>query len=150
MNPWKIIGWIVLGFLVLVMFSCYRAFAPRSAEQEARHQAAKVAALQRAEAQRPPPPVYEFTITGVKCEPRGSYVLMGVSGRNTGRLTIPYAKFYASVGGIPDDTYFRPTDIPPGSLASAEVMVRSQGECKFVGIQDGDGIPVKIQTDLPK
>jgi len=150
MNPWKIIGWIVLGFLILLMFSCYRAFAPRSAEQEARYQEAVAASERRVEAQRPAPPRYEFTVTGIKCETRGSYTLMGISGRNTGSTTIPYTKFYASIGGLPEDTYFSPHTIPPGALASAEVMSRTHGECKFVGIQAGNGAPVSIETDLPE
>ena len=147
MNPWKIIGWIVLGFLVLVMFSCYRAFAPRSPEDQARFDAATAAADARVRAAAPR---YEFTITGVKCEERGSYTVMGISGRNSGSATIPEAKFFATVGGIPEDRYFSPMDIPPGALASADVMIRARGECKFVGIQAGGGAAVEVQTDLPK
>lgn len=40
MNPWKIIGWIVLGFMLLVMYGCFRVFsrvgeAPSSSQSPA-------------------------------------------------------------------------------------------------------------------
>lgn len=146
MNPWKIIGWIVLGFLVLVMFSCYRAFAPRSSEEQARYQAA----AQRAEAQRPTPPTYSLSITGFSCDEStgGGYTKMTVMVKNTGPR-IGSAKLFATIGGQPEDTYFNPYDIPAGSVSTATLMSRTRGDCRVVAVQDRAGNPVKLETALP-
>lgn len=135
MNPWKIIGWIVLGFMVLLMYSCYQVMRPRT-------QAEIVSQQRAAEAARP---VYEFTVQSFTCESRGSYTTPRITGRNTGNTTIPYAKIFVTVGEAAEDTYFSPTDIPPGSIASADPMVRAHGRCSISGMQDGYGNPVTLR-----
>lgn len=135
MNPWKIIGWIVLGFLVLLMYGCYQAFRPRTADEIISQQRA-------AEAARPK---YEFTMDSFSCETLGSYTRPKVTGRNTGTTTIPFAKLYVTVGGVAGEIYFDPHTIPPGSIASAEPMVRAEGRCSITGMQDGRGNPVVLR-----
>lgn len=135
MNPWRIIGWIFLAFMVLMMYACYEGFRPRT-EQE-------VAAQQRqVEASRPS---YEFTVSSFECLTRAGWTEAKVTGRNTGSTDIPYAMVFVEIAGIADDTYFSPTKIPVGSLASASPAVQASGDCKLIGMQDGRGNPVTIR-----
>lgn len=139
MNPWKIIGWIVLALLVLMLWSCGTSFSRRSAERAA-----------------PPAPEsqaqHAVRVVTVECTSRGRD-LAEVTVINAGATTIEYAKAFAQfkdkAGNVVSarDSYFTPTSIPPGATASARVYSNGSGAdtCELATIQDGDGLAVNMQ-----
>lgn len=146
-NPWRIIGWIVLGFLLLLMYSCYQAFKPKTYAEQAREDAQRLEnRVQAAAAQ----PRGELTITDFTCEAgRGEYTTMTVRATNTGPVAIPFAKLYARIGNAPEEAYFMPTEVQVGSIVSATLMRREGGDCKIVGAQDRSGRAIDMKTATP-
>lgn len=149
-SPWKIIGWIVLAFMALVLYSCVRV-AMNMADTTSTTGAASTAP---AFSSPPPPtrPQHKAEVLSFQCEKRGNYDIGKATIRNTGATTIPSAKLFVeftdSAGKVvaADDSYFSPTDIPPGATASADVVERSAGaaSCRPSAFQDGQGNPVEI------
>lgn len=134
MNPWKIIGWIVLVLLLMSLYRCYEVFRPRSGEEV---QQAQV----RAEQARPR---HEFTIDSFTCEQVYTTTRVKVSGRNTGATTIEFAEIFFMVGDESLSPFFNPHDIPAGSIATAKHIARRHGDCRIVGMQDRHGNPVTL------
>lgn len=100
-------------------------------------------------------PPHSVDVINVSCEQNYTRPKAEVSVRNDGQTTIKYAKAYIQFqrkdGSVASaaDSYFRPTDIPPGSMASATIY-SSQGasgisNCQLVAVQDGDGQAVSTR-----
>lgn len=145
MNPWKIIGWIVLAFMGLVLYACVKVAANLAPVDggSAVNTPTRVAAAA---------PSYTVKVVSVECDASGRD-RADITVQNTGTATIPYAKAFAEFtsksGGVDSaqDSYFRPHDIPPGARASATVYSNGSGshKCGLVRIQDGDGNQVTLQ-----
>lgn len=89
-------------------------------------------------------PVYHADVQSFTCKPSHGGIRAAVTIQNTGGNAIPYAKAYFRIGGENVDTYFSPSTVPAGSLASADRMVKTQGACQLVAIQDGNGNSVQL------
>lgn len=149
LNPWKIIGWIFLAFLALILYSCVRVAGTIGSSATTGSPPSSSPAFSTAAPVAPP---HKADVLSFQCEQQGNYDVGKATIRNTGTTTIPYAKFFVEfvdrnekvVGA--GDTYFSPTDIPPGATASADVMERSTGgtSCRPSAFQDGDGNPIDI------
>jgi hypothetical protein len=147
MNPWKIIGWIVLGGLVLVIGSCGLLLLGMAGQAE--RSVGDGPQTSRAEKRAPPP--YSVRVSSVECEGVGSRAKAEVTVDNNG-TEIPFAKVFVEFldkGGTvvsASDSYFSPHTIPQAARASASVYSGSgdTNQCRVVRIQDGDGNPVKI------
>lgn len=144
MNPWKIIGWIVLGFLLLVIYSCGKVAMDYAEQQEALESGRPIP-------RATPAPSHQLTVIRMECIDRGRGHL-DVTVRNDGPTEIPYAKafgnFYVGDGSVlsADDSYFNPSTIPRGSFASAKVFSDTAGwvKCGLATVQDTDGNPVSL------
>lgn len=142
MNPWKLIGWIVLGFMVLFMWYCARV-AMRVAESEPQaYDGPRYGSIQP----NKQAVSYSAKVIGFTCEGRYDYTTAKLTIRNTGSTQIPFAKlfvnFTGSGGSAQGDSYFSPSTIPPGATASADVMQRGDYNCEVQAVQDGHGNPV--------
>lgn len=149
MNPWKIIGWIVLGGMVLMLTLCGLVVVgvsssgdgPRSTSSSGSSPPAATA------------PAYAARVDSFECEERAGRTRADMTITNTGAIAIPYAKAFVefSKGGqvtSADDTYFSPSTIPPGARASATFYSGRGSDadtCSPKAVQDGDGYPVLIQ-----
>jgi hypothetical protein len=148
-NPWKIIGWIVLGLLLLSLIFCGGMCAlvvGPSVQQGIERGQSKLDTPAALESRSP----YSVRVVSVTCESRHANSAE-VAIDNNG-AEIPYAKAYVefldSNGKViaAEDSYFRPSTIPRGSRASAHIYSRSTGaeSCRLERIQDGDGNPVPL------
>lgn len=131
-SPWTIIGWIFLGFVVLLMYGCYQVFKPGGSMDPNRSASTPVA------------PRYSVKVEGQSCEGNGSGVKAEITVRNTGPTEIPFAKAFFRFDQAVEDSYFSPATIPPGALASADAYYSSPVSCGGVAIQSGDGEPVTV------
>jgi|SRR5690606_6919843 hypothetical protein len=146
MNPWKIIGWIVLVCLILMLGFCGLVLygVGSSTNSPSSQSSASTAA---------PAPTYSVRVVSVECQDNYGRNRADVTVTNTGSSTIPYTKVFVqfkdSSGSIlsAQDGYLRPHDIPPGSTASATVYSSGGGAstCEVVALQDGDGNAVQVQ-----
>lgn len=101
----------------------------------------------------PPAPARQLAakVISIDCNGRNGMTVMKVTVQNTGDTAIPYAKVFAdfsSSAGIvaSEDSYFSPTEIPPGARASADLYVRRSDvtNCQVRAMQDGDGTAVAL------
>lgn len=143
MNPWKIIGWIVLAFLVVSFGLCGLGMFGAARNQEGAT-AEKRPTLGRST------PTYSVHVEKVECVSRGRDKAE-VTITNNGPA-IPYAKAYFEfvkkdgTVAAASDSYFSPTTVPSGARASADSYSSGSGshQCRLVRIQDGDGNPVTL------
>lgn len=153
MNPWKIIGWIVLAGIILMLGLCSLA-----AYQVGKRQLAENAQSQESGAvapQQPVGPKHSVEVVNVSCEQNYSRPKASITVRNTGETAIEYAKVYVKFtrkdGSVAsaEDSYLRPSTIPPGSLASANTFSAEGADgivnCGLEAVQDRDGNPVAIK-----
>lgn len=147
-SPWTVIGWIVLILFCLVLYSCVKT-AMRIADAAAPN--GDYSGLTEAAA---PTKNYQVKVIDSGCEETssGRYTRIRATVENTGTETIPFGKAffeaYDKAGTVIEakDSYFSPTDIPPGARASADVMLRGDVvRCAFVGMQGSGGERVSLQ-----
>lgn len=140
MNPWKIIGWIVLVGMLLSLTFCGLVCVRVAADMDGPK--ANGASPNSSAAS----PDYRVEVLSLSCEERGNMTKVGVTVRNSGGLEIPFAKAFFRVGTQSEDSYFSPSTVPAGSLASADSYVRSPGDCRLLMIQDGKGNQVRLSS----
>lgn len=148
MNPWKIIGWIFLAFLLYWMYSCGTAIN----EAEKRRDASGGQSITPAASTAP---AYVVEVISVECDDNHGRNRADITVLNTGRDAIPYAKvffqFTDASGKVlwAEDSYFSPTDIPPGAMASATLYADGGGSanCGPTAMQDGDGNRVVMRKE---
>ena len=146
MNPWKIIGWIVLGFIVLVVGFCGLGIfgaAMRDVNTSS-------GTTRASEPRKPSGLAYAAHVVDLNCSGR-TIDRAQVTIENRGD-EIPFAKVFVEFlnkdGSIAaaEDSYFSPSTVPRGSRASATVYsngARAES-CRVTGIQDGDGNRVTL------
>jgi hypothetical protein len=146
MNPWKIIGWIVLVCLVLMLGFCglvlYGIGSSTNSDS-----------IQSSTSPSRAAPTYSVKIVSVECRDNHGRNRADITVTNTGSTSIPYTKVFVQFqdrsGAVlsAQDSYLRPHDIPPGATASATVYSSGGGAstCGVVAIQDGDGNAVQVQ-----
>ena len=146
MNPWKIIGWIVLGFIVLVVGFCgLGIFGAAMRDVNERSSRPKVEA-------KPAPSGLAYAVRVVKVDCSGRSIDQArVTIENRGD-EIPFAKVFVEFinkdGSIAaaEDSFFSPSTIPRGARASATAYSRGTHaeRCRVTGIQDGEGNSVTL------
>lgn len=146
MNPWKIIGWIVLGFIVLVVGFCGLGIFGAAMRDTGSARTSNRSAPER----EPSGLAYAVHVVNLEC-----------SGRNVDRAQvtienrgdeIPFAKVFIEFlnkdGSIAaaEDSYFRPSTVPRGARASATAYSRGSNAhtCRVARIQDGSGNRVTL------
>lgn len=146
-KPRGFFWWIGLIFVVLLVWQCARLLPSSSSSTAASYDTPAASSPS-------PAPSYFLKVIDTSCGEKGSYVTAEVTVQNVGTIAIPYAKaffqFKDEAGQVvgTDDTYFSPTDIPPGSTASADVMKRGivgATRCGLLTVQDGSGQSVTLQ-----
>ena len=146
MNPWKIIGWIVLALLLLMIYSCVKVAANIGGSDTS----AVPSSTSNAQ------PTYSVTVVSTECREDYGKNEADITVRNTGPTTIPFAKAFVEFRDGADgagnvlsaqDSYFSPHDIPPGATASASVYSSGGGakSCGMTAMQDGSGNAVSVQ-----
>ena len=143
-SPWTIIGWILLVFLLLFVYSCYRAVSNNVAEARGSTDTLSTAASA---------PQYSVQVISTECTGNYGRDRAEITVRNTG-ASIPFAKgfvqFVDGAGALlsAQDSYFSPSTIPAGATASVTVYSSGGGaaRCGLTTIQDGDGNPVTISA----
>lgn len=146
MNPWKIIGWIVLAGIVLMLTFC-AAVLYRVGD------AKKSSAQVIPEASSGDTPSHSVKVVSVECQDNYGRNRADITVTNVGITTIPYTKVFVQfkdgAGSVlsAQDGYLNPHDIPPGATASATVYSGGGGSksCGVVAIQDKDGNAVALQ-----
>lgn len=146
MNPWKIIGWILLVLLLLMLTFCgvvCHKFS-QTYEQSNSQGPSKQPISAKHE--------YAFQTVSVECTSPAGRDKADVTIRNVGNSEVQYAKVFVSFfndGNVvsAQDSYLRPTSIPPGATASATVYSSGGGadSCAPTAFQDSDGNPIKIR-----
>ena len=148
MNPWKIIGWIVLLLIVLMLAFCVSVLYRIGDTQDSPTQA-----FSSSSSATPASPAHSVTVVSVECQDNYGRNRADITVTNTGSTVIPYAKVFVqfkdSTGKVlsAQDSYLRPHDVPPGATASATVYSSGGGSesCGVTAIQDGDGNAVALQ-----
>lgn len=144
-SPWTVIGWIVLAFFALFIYSCTKMAMNMA---DAASGSTSASPLTGAAAK-----LYAVKVIDSGCQDSasGAYTQIRATVENTGTETIPFAKAffeaYAKDGRLIEakDTYFSPTNIPPGARASADVMLSGAVHtCSFARMQGSGGAPVSI------
>jgi hypothetical protein len=108
---------------------------------------AEPSAPRRAKEPSPSPaPLHQVDVVHFGCERRNGFDRAEVTIRNTGTQAIPYAMLFAEFSNGSktvafDDTFFTPSTIPPGAMATATARVRAglATGCHVAAIQDGSG-----------
>jgi hypothetical protein len=135
MNPWKIIGWIVLGFIVLVLLFCGLGIFGSAWKRGQ----AKLDDGSTAE------PAHNVSVVSLDCSgsPIDSAKVTIINNGPELRFAKVYVEFVDGGGRVAaaEDSFLRPTTIPTGSRASATVYSRATraGKCRVAEIQDRDG-----------
>ena len=146
-NPWKIIGWIVLGFFLLWMYSCMKTVSNMDVGAPSSASATSGSGADLAG------PSYELAIVSVACE-GGRYSKADITVRNTGTSAIPFAQaffeFTDDAGKVvaTGDSFFSPSTIPPGSTASTSVYASPNvdfARCRPSAVQDRRGNPATLR-----
>lgn len=130
MNPWKIIGWIVLGGLVLLLAFC-GAVVYRVGVNEANRQDIENGT------HVPEPSAYSAKVLSFTCEESasGAYTRSEMTIRNTSGQPMSYVRIFVRLGDAVENTYFTPVSIPQDGMASATVMRRGNFPCEVIGAQ---------------
>lgn len=147
MNPWKILGWVILVFFFVALAFCGLVCVRVASDMPPSSSHPAPSAAPSASSRNVP--VYHVDIQSFTCEEKYGRVEAAVTVRNSGGNEIPFAKAFFKVGTSSFDGYFSPSSIPPGALASVSRSTRDTGDCSLAGIQDGGGNSVTI-TPLPK
>lgn len=137
-SPWTIIGWIVLVFLCLLMYSCYQAFKP---EADARRATGAITAGQ------PAPGALSAKVLSVDCDTNNGRTRATVHLENTGPEIRSAQMFLSYVGDNIESAYGSPSTIPPGAQSRFS-FVRSRHAataCEVTRLQDGTGHQVTLQ-----
>lgn len=130
MNPWKIIGWLVLAAIVWAVakpfWAGYTGYNSRRDMAESRHMA---------------PPSVTFRVDGIECRNERGWFKGKVTVQNMGPGEVSFAKLFLESGDYRIDTYFQPPTIPEGAMASASWMERGETtqNCSIQAIQDNFG-----------
>jgi hypothetical protein len=147
-SPWTIIGWLVLAFMALVVYSCTKT-AMNLAEVNSTSSYSPTSTNGRTNA------VKSYTVkvidNGCQESASGRYTTVRATVENTGTETIPFAKAFFEGhdrnGALVEakDSYFSPSDIPPGARASADVSLRGEfASCGMVKMQGSNGSAVSL------
>lgn len=144
MNPWKIIGWIVLAFIVLVLYSCGKAASELSSARSG--SGAETASYPAPSAAQPSPPDLTADLISFACEESasGRYTRAEITIRNTSLNPLKFPEAYVAVAGRVETAPFTPFEVPAGSLANASIMSQAKGDCVLQAVQDHSGTPIAI------
>lgn len=146
MNPWKVVGWIVVAVLVLLLATC-SLFLYGVGKATTKKNGVAVAAV----GEHPKPKTHQLQVISIECASHG-LDRADITVRNTGETTISFAKAFVqfkdksgSVIGA-HDSYFSPNEIPPGAVASADVYSNGTGAytCGLIAVQDSNGIAAAL------
>lgn len=134
-------GWIILGLCAIVLYSCARAALETP---EASPPAAVAPAVPA-----PPAPIQQSLTADAlsfscNVSASGRYTNTSLTIRNTSALPLEFSEAYIRVAGEIESIPFTPFQIPPGSVATAEALVRRKGDCAVTTVQDGKGTPVAL------
>lgn len=136
-SPWTIIGWVIVGFICLLMYGCYQAFKPK-VDANGEVQAASVS--------DPAPAALSAHIVSTDCAERQGRTRATVIVENTGPEIRHGQMFITYVGDHSETAYGDPSTIPPGARSSFS-FVRSNGAttgCQVDRLQDGSGNQVSL------
>jgi len=97
------------------------------------------------------PNSYRLFVVSVECTSRGRD-RADITVRNDGNTPMRFAKAFAvfknKSGEVmsAQDSFFHPTDIPPGATASADVYSNGSGaySCALLSVQDNNGIAAQL------
>lgn len=143
-SPWTIIGWLFLGFLLLLMYGCYQVFKPggpmdpNPATAPARSAATEPAPL--------PAPPYELEVLSFVCEETGGDLRAEVSVRNIGPAPIQGPELYFTIGGQVVDGTASPYEIPVEAMGTVFARGPTGGACTLDHAQDWKGNPIKLTS----
>ena len=172
-NPWMIIGWIILAFVILSLGTCmYIASAVADATQQGAENdlesetsgSDKIlvngvpATFESAAVEVAPsaPPVVgslAAKVIAFQCEESatGDYVITKLTIQNTGNVEIPYASSVVQLADASGAVLAVETghfgSIPPGSIKTATTMSRNSGQitsCNYIA-QDRRGNAIELQ-----
>ena len=147
-NPWKIIGWIVLGFFLLWMWSCMKTVA----EMDTSGGLTSSGTASAGSTLDPPPTKDQAKVTDADEGGRYSNAVLTLS--NTATTAIPFAQAFFEFtddGGkvvATGDSFFSPSTIPPGSTASTSVYASPNvdfARCRPSAVQDRRGNPATLR-----
>lgn len=138
MNPWKIIGWIVLALMLLSLtfcgLVCVRVASNTSAPQTGTPGPGNPAGIAR---------LYKRSIS---CDPHYGLPRADVVFENDGGVDLEFAKAYVSFGGKIREGYIRPTTLPRGSLGTVTIYGVEGGsaDCRLERVQDRSGNRIQV------
>jgi len=152
MNPWKIIGWIVLVLMVLFLAFCSLVLYRAGDAMNKADRSMPIPAQANTSASSATTLPLSVQVVSFECIARPGRDKAEMTVRNTGATTISFTKLFVefknSDGSIASasNSYFSPHDIPPGSVASTTVYSNGGGArtCEPSAIQDRDGRPVSF------
>ena len=143
MNPWKIIGWIVLALMLVSLTFC-GLVCVRVAQTDT----SKLGGATRTGKAAPGNPHgnARLYLKSITCDanygrPRADLVF-----ENNGGVDLEYAQAYVSFGGKIHEGFINPTKLPQGSLGTITVY-GAQGEsaaCVLERVQDRDGDRIQV------
>lgn len=134
MNPWKIIGWILLVFMLLSLTFC-GLVCVRVAKNSPQYKAAN-------------DPNYrpQLTLISTSCDANHGRPRADIAVRNSGTVELEFAKAFISFGGTVHDSYISPSTLPVGSTGTITAYANSgeSANCRLDSVQDRSGqrIPV--------
>jgi len=134
-NPWNIIGWVLLALLLIWLYGLVK-IQMRASEIES-YGVSDLPAYST--------PAVKHFVKQINIQCREDEIRVTIE--NTGSHEIKFAKAYFQaydrLGKLvyAGDSFFRPSDIPPGSMSSATVYLRGiqYEKCGLVSVQDRDG-----------
>lgn len=135
MNPWKIIGWIVLAFIGLMMYSCIRVAS--NMDSGTTGSSAASPAASRLD--------HRVELMSFVCEKRYERTRAELTIRNEGSTTMEFSKAIVNFDGAMVDGYFSPHTLAPGVIATNTIYSPGGGGCQLIAVQDRDGVQAAIR-----
>ena len=150
-NPWMIIGWIILAIVLLIIGSCVAMVAVvgnAMDKADSAQPAAPTASYGQPVAETPAAqPIYKVQVVGFSCSENYGRTKAEISFQNIGAYNMEFAQVLVKFGGnATKQSYLQPTEFRAGSTASATVYAPEgySGNCAIVSVQGRDGIPAEI------
>jgi hypothetical protein len=133
-NPWKIIGWIVLALMLCSLTFCGLVCVNIGNRQVG----AAVADIPGRPAQ--------LYLKSISCDPNHGRPRADLTFENTGGGEIRYPKAYVSFGGKIHDSYIHPNILLRSSLGTATVYANEgdAASCRLDRVQDNDGVRIQV------
>lgn len=154
-NPWRVIGWIVLGFVVLILGSCIvmigavgSAMNQADNATQAQEHANPIDALTSSTGE--PAAVqetYKLRVIGFTCSENYGRTKAEISFQNIGAYKIHFAKVLMKFGdSATNSSYLQPVELQSGATADTTIYAPegTSGDCEIVSVQDNDGNPVEV------